>query len=77
MGSLTWLPPYRIEIELVDGQAADLVTGAGGNFLISERFRDLYMAAGLKGFAGFEAVDVARVKPRRFRVEELPHYYRT
>jgi hypothetical protein len=65
VGMLRWLPPYRVELELWGRDFGDLVFGAGGNPLVSERFTALFRQEGLTGLEGFDPVEVVRIRDRR------------
>ena len=74
-GARTWLPPFRVEIELFGRQFGDVVTGFGGGaFLVSPRFEDVVRSQHLTGLEGFEPVEVAEVSSRSFDGE--PPAYR-
>lgn len=59
---LTWLPPYRVELELYGQELGDFIQGAGYEWLISERFAEAFLAEGLRGLEGFHPVEVIRVR---------------
>jgi hypothetical protein len=65
IGMLTWLPPYRGELELHGAALGDFVDGPGYDFLISERVAEAFRAEGLTGLLGFHPVEVVRVRRRR------------
>src|ERR1700736_684521 len=66
VGSLTWLPPLRGELELFGREFGDLVFPPGSNdFLVSQKFKDVYYGHCLTGLSGFDPVDVIKVKCRR------------
>jgi hypothetical protein len=65
LGSLTWLPPYRVELELYGQGFGDFVTGPGNSFLVSERMATAFQAEGLTGLLGFYPVEVTRVRRKR------------
>jgi hypothetical protein len=68
LGMLTWLPPYRVDLELYGKQPGDFVTGPGGDsFLISERMAKAFQAEGLTGLQGFHPVELNRVRWKRQR----------
>jgi hypothetical protein len=68
LGMLTWLPPYRVDLELYGKQPGDFVTGPGGDsFLISERMAKAFHAEGLTGLLGFHPVEINRVRWKRQR----------
>jgi hypothetical protein len=76
---LTWLPPFRVELELYGKGFGDFVFGHGGNdFLVSQRFRELYDQHGLTGLSGFDLVDVikVKVKSRKMIALQPPMYFR-
>jgi hypothetical protein len=65
IGMLTWLPPYRVALELQGQALGDFVEGPGYEVLISERFAQAFRAEGLTGLLGFYPVEVVRVRRRR------------
>ena len=65
MGMLTWLPPYRVELELYGQGFGDFVEGPGYDALISERMVESFRAEGLTGLLGFHPVEVVRVRRKR------------
>jgi len=65
MGMLTWLPPYRVELELYGQGFGDFVEGPGYDALISERMVESFRAEGLTGLMGFHPVEVVRVRRKR------------
>ncbi len=64
-GLLTWLPPYRGELELHGKEFADLVKGPCGGVLVTERFAEDFKAEGLTGLSGFHPIEVTRVRRKR------------
>lgn len=65
IGMRTWLPPYRVELELYGQAPGDFVDGPGYTALISERFAEAFRAEGLTGLLGFHPVEVIRVRRKR------------
>jgi hypothetical protein len=65
LGLLTWLPPYRVELELYGSVLGDFVDGSGNSFLISERMAEAFRAEGLTGLHGFHPAEVVRVRRKR------------
>jgi hypothetical protein len=59
---LKWLPPHRVELELLGEAFGDFVEGPGYEILISERFLEAFQAEGLIGLLGFHPVEVVRVR---------------
>lgn len=76
LGLLTWLPPFRANLELYGQAPGDFVTGPGNSFLISERMAAAFKAEGLMGLSGFHPAEVVRVRRTRKRAEPeaVPHY---
>jgi hypothetical protein len=78
LGALTWLPPYRVEVELHGEEPGDYARGPGYERLISERFVESFRAEGLTGLGGFHPVEVLRVRCMRKRPRQpliMPRYY--
>lgn len=65
LGMLTWLPPYRIVLELYGQDLGDFVKGPGYDFLLSERMAESFRAEGLTGLLGFHPVEVVGVRRKR------------
>ncbi len=77
IGMLTWLPPYRVDLELYGRGPGDFARGPGGNsVLISERMAEAFRAEGLTGLQGFHPVEVVRIRGKRKQAKAavLPHY---
>jgi hypothetical protein len=64
VGSLTWQPPYRGELELYGKSPGDLMEAPGG-LLMTERFAEGFKAEGLTGLSGFHPVEISRVRRKR------------
>ena len=77
IGMLTWLPPYRVELELYGSALGDFVKGPGHQVLISERMAEAIRAEGLTGLLGFDPVEVVRVRGKRKRAKsvDVPRYF--
>src|SRR5690242_13337619 len=78
VGLLTWLPPYRVELELHGEELGDFISGAGYDLLISGRFAESFRAEGLTGLEGFHPVEVLRVRrvgKRALKPITVPRYY--
>ncbi len=73
MGMLTWLPPYRVELELYGAGPGDFVEGPGYDALISQRVAEAYRAEGLTGLLGFNPVEVVRVRRKRKGPPPVPY----
>lgn len=74
-GALSWLPPYRGELDLVGEGFGDLVRGAGNDLLMTERMAEAFQKEGLKGLSGFEPVEIVRVLKRGRRKPLVPPKY--
>lgn len=77
IGMLTWLPPFRVEIETWGKEFGDVVKAGPYDFLVSDRFKRLYNEHRFTGLVGYEPVEVARVKRHRNSDAELPNYFKT
>ena len=64
LGSLTWQPPYRVELEIHGQSPGDFVRGSGSSRLISEPMAEAFQAEGLTGLLGFHPVEVVRVRKK-------------
>ncbi|MDC0707686.1 hypothetical protein POL68_04325 [Stigmatella sp. ncwal1] len=58
----TWLPPFRIELELHGKDFGDFVKGPGNSLLLSERMAEAYLKQELTGLLGFHPAEVVRVR---------------
>ena len=77
IGMLRWLPPFRAELEARGSQFGDLAFfGVGDSFLVSQRFRDIYIHHHLTGLEGFEPVEIVRVKRKKKSLGNPPTYLR-
>ena len=65
IGMRTWLPPYRVVLELYGQGLGDFAEGPGYDVLISERFAEAFRAEGLTGLLGFNPVEVVGVRRKR------------
>ena len=70
-----WLPPLKAELELFSREFGDLAMMTP-DLLISERFSQIYHAAGLTGLRGFEPVEITKVRRRRKTTGTPPRYFR-
>jgi hypothetical protein len=77
IGMLTWLPPYRVELELYGRGLGDFVEGPGYEVLISERMAEAFRAEGLTGLNGFHPVEVVGVRRKRKgpKPTTVPRYF--
>ncbi|HEX8437787.1 hypothetical protein [Archangium sp.] len=65
LGTLSWQPPYRVDLELYGEDFGDFMQGAGGDLLVTERFAEEFKTEGLTGLSGFHPVEVVRVRRKR------------
>ncbi|WP_044180739.1 double-CXXCG motif protein [Hyalangium minutum] len=77
IGMMTWLPPYRVELELYGSALGDFVKGPGYQVLISERMAEAVRAEGLTGLLGFDPIEVVRVRRKRkgLKPADVPRYF--
>lgn len=76
IGWLSWLPPFRVVVRALGEEFGDVAVVGGSDFLISERFYDIYQRHELKGLSGFEPVETVKVKRKKKTVGEPPQYLR-
>ncbi|HVG61478.1 MAG TPA: DUF1629 domain-containing protein [Hyalangium sp.] len=77
IGMLTWLPPYRVELELYGPGIGDYAQGPGYEVLVSERLAEAFRAEGLTGLLGFHPAEVVRMRRKRKgpKPSAVPHYF--
>jgi hypothetical protein len=75
LGGRTWLPPYRVELDVGGAYFADVVGGAG-DLLVSDRFRAIYEENNLTGLSNFTLADVVRILRRPKHECVVPEYYK-
>lgn len=78
IGMRTWLPPYRVKLELYGEELGDFIRDPGDAQLISEQFTEAFRAEGLTGLEGFHPVEVLRVRSRKKKAGKpitVPRYY--
>jgi hypothetical protein len=76
LGMLPWLPPHRIALS--SARYPDFLWGAGFDLMVSARFRDLYVDAGLTGITQIDPpAEIVRVgrKPIAQADQRLPDYH--
>ncbi len=78
IGLLTWLPPFRVEIEAFGRDYGDVVP-IGNDLLVTQRFKAIYEGLGLTGLTSFELVEIINVrqKSRLRRTYDPPLYFKT
>lgn len=74
IGKLTWLPPYRIELETWGREYGD-VDQPGNDLIVSDRFIDMFRKEDLQGLTTFDPVEVIRILHRRKKPQEAPPCY--
>lgn len=76
IGMLTWLPPYRVQLDSWGQQFGDVAFGASSEwFLVSDRFRTIYVESGLKGLSGFDPVEVMKITRHNKKLRGNPPQY--
>lgn len=66
---LEWLPP--LNIKLSRGRLGDVIFGAHNHFIVSEKFRDLYVKNGFTGILSFQPVSMFQKR----RLVNEKYYY--
>jgi hypothetical protein len=74
VGMLPWLPPYHAEIVVHGKMLGDWVR-RGMDVLVSDRFRQAWQDAGLRGIEEFSPVERLRVRPARLGRRPLSYYH--
>ncbi len=74
MGLLPWLPPYRAAI-LAHGKQLGDVAFDGLHILVSEKFRQAWIEANLKGIDAFHPLERIRVRPARLGKKTPTYFY--
>jgi len=73
---LRWLPPFRVILEVFGEEFGDFAfMGGSDDFLVSQRFREVYFQSGLTGLLGFDPVDVIRVESHGKGLSGPPKYF--
>lgn len=72
--SLPWLPPYRASIRAYGKQLGD-VAFFGMSILVSEKFRQAWTEAQLKGIDAFHPLERLRVRPARLGRKTPTYFY--
>ncbi|MEW6536850.1 MAG: hypothetical protein AB1454_14665 [Candidatus Auribacterota bacterium] len=76
IGNLSWFPPYTAEIEFLGKEAGDVAFDTAEGFLISERFKELYMQTDLNGLSCFEKVEIVKIKRHKRKYPKfIPNYF--
>jgi hypothetical protein len=75
VGMLTWLPPYRVELETWGREYGDFAF-VGTNLLVSKSFKDVWDRSSLSGLHGFDPVEVVKIKHHRELIDEPPAYFK-
>ena len=75
LGSLKWLPPYRVELDTWGHEHADLAF-VFPDLIVSLRVKRLWEAGTLTGLSGFEPVEVVSVTRHRKLRGDPPPYFR-
>lgn len=76
IGMLTWLPPFRVEIERWGKEFGDVIQIGSNDLLISGRFRQFYEGNQLTGLIGFDPVEVFRIIRHGRSGGQPPQYFK-
>jgi hypothetical protein len=74
LGMLSWLPPFRLEIETWGRHFGDLAR-TGDELVVSQRFVEVFQKHGLRGIDHFEPVEVVRVICHGVKLQMPPPQY--
>ena len=73
---LSWLPPFRAELEVFGKEFGDLAFGPRNSLLVSQKVREMSYQHGLTGFLGFDPVEITNIKYKsRKRLRPIPLMY--
>jgi hypothetical protein len=73
---LTWLPPYQVELKPW-GQRWGDVTRMGNDLVVSDRFKNAFAEASLKGIERLDPVEVVKVSGRwGVPKDAIPNYFK-
>src|SRR4051794_24598198 len=75
VGLLTWLPPFRAELETWGKEFGDVMR-IGDDLLVSEHFTEIYTKGSLTGLLAFAPVEIIKVRRHRKLRGEPPRYFR-
>jgi hypothetical protein len=76
IGSLPWLPPYRVNLSTWGSRFGDIAFGPGDDLLVSERFAAEWNTSELVGLQGFDPAEAVRVVRHRRFDGPVPIYLR-
>ena len=74
VGSLPWLPPYRAELKAYGKALGDVAFGTGRNLLVSDRFRNAWEGAHLRGLV-FTPLERLRIRPPRLGKKGATYFH--
>jgi hypothetical protein len=77
VGSLVWLPPYRVELEPWGPSFGDVAFTSADVLLVSQRFKQVWEGSKLAGLGEFDPVEVVKIKRHRKRLGDPPPYFLT
>ena len=76
LGLLSWLPPFRIELETWGRHYGDIAR-TGDDLIVSERLMNAVSNSRIQGLMNFAPVEVVKVINRRGKPKEsLPRYFK-
>jgi hypothetical protein len=76
IGMLKWLPPYIVEMDTWGDYFGDFAFAGGSEwFLVSDRFRSLYVQSGLTGLSGFDPIEVTKIARHNKKLHGSPPQY--
>ena len=74
VGMLPWLPPYRAELKAYGKALGDVAFGSSMSLLVSDRFRNAWEAAHLRGLV-FTPLERLRVRPPRLGKKRVTYFH--
>ena len=77
VSALAWLSPLRAVLQPSGSRFGDFAFAGGTrDFLVSQKFRDVYREFGLTGLHGFDPAEVVGIESRRKKLPKPPDYFR-
>lgn len=77
LGMLSWIPPRRLSVVTYGRPLTDILecAGAGDAFIVTEKFRQMWEAEGLRGIREFEPVEVVQTRKKALQAPPPLLYY--
>jgi hypothetical protein len=77
IGMLQWLPPFRVELRLIDNIWDDWIQLSGDDFLVSEAYVKVHRSHDFSGLTPFAPAEVVGIRYRTSKKPAAPTYFVT